>query len=190
MGKALADRDKDLEIDVVVAVPDSSNVQALGYAQAKNVPFEMALIRNHYVGRTFIKPSQRGRDESVKQKFNPVVSRLKGKRIVLVDDSIVRGTTMRKIVGMLKNAGVKEIHLRIASPPVKFPCFYGLDTNTKDELLANKMNVQEMVDFFKVDSLKYMEQNDLSNCVNNKDDNFCFACFDGNYPIELIDVNF
>ena len=190
MGKALADRDRELEIDVVVAVPDSSNVQALGYAQAKNVPFEMALIRNHYVGRTFIKPDQHGRDESVKQKFNPVVSRLKGKRIVLVDDSIVRGTTMRKIVGMLKNAGVKEIHLRIASPPVKFPCFYGLDTNTKDELLANKMNPQEMVDFFKVDSLKYMEQNDLSNCVNNTDDNFCFACFDGNYPIELVDVSF
>ncbi|MCK5760361.1 MAG: amidophosphoribosyltransferase, partial [Candidatus Delongbacteria bacterium] len=190
MGKALADRDEDLELDVVVAVPDSSNVQALGYAQAKNIPFEMALIRNHYVGRTFIKPSQRGRDESVKQKFNPVVSMLKGKRVVLVDDSIVRGTTMRKIVGMLKNAGVKEIHLRIASPPVKFPCFYGLDTNTKDELLANKMNVQEMVDFFKVDSLKYMEQNDLSNCVNNNNDNFCFACFDGNYPIELIDVKF
>ncbi|MCK4980235.1 MAG: amidophosphoribosyltransferase, partial [Candidatus Delongbacteria bacterium] len=94
-----------------------------------------------------------------------------------------------KIVGMLKNAGVKEIHLRIASPPVKFPCFYGLDTNT-GELLANKMNAQEMVDFFKVDSLKYMEQNDLSNCVNNTDDNFCFACFDGNYPIELVDVSF
>ncbi|MDA3884409.1 MAG: amidophosphoribosyltransferase [Candidatus Delongbacteria bacterium] len=188
MGKALADRDKDLEIDVVVAVPDSSNVQALGYAQAKNVPFEMALIRNHYVGRTFIKPDQRGRDESVKQKFNPVVSRLKGKRIVLVDDSIVRGTTMRKIVGMLKNAGVKEIHLRIASPPVKFPCFYGLDTN-KNDLLANKMNPDEMVDFFRVDSLKYMKQDNLSKCVNNDGDNFCFACFDGNYPIELVDVS-
>ncbi|MFO7809882.1 MAG: amidophosphoribosyltransferase [Candidatus Delongbacteria bacterium] len=190
MGRALAKYDDDIDPDLVVAVPDSSNIQALGYAQAKNIPFEMALIRNHYVGRTFIKPDQRGRDESVKQKFNPVKSRLEGKKVVLVDDSIVRGTTMRKIAGMLWNAGVKEIHLRIASPPVKFPCFYGLDTNTTVELLANRMERDKMPEYLRVNSLKYLSQNDLSACVCNKNDNFCFACFDGKYPIELVDVGF
>jgi amidophosphoribosyltransferase len=188
MGAYLASYDKDLEIDVVISVPDSSNVQALGYAQSKNIPFEIALIRNHYVGRTFIKPDQAGRDESVKQKFNPIKSRIKGKRIVLIDDSIVRGTTMRKIAGMLKGAGAKEIHLRIASPAVKFSCFYGLDTPTRQELIANSMDCDELISFLKVDSLKYIKQEDLSKAVKNDGDNFCFACFDGKYPIELIDV--
>ncbi|MCK5543017.1 MAG: amidophosphoribosyltransferase [Desulfobacterales bacterium] len=190
MGKALASYDKDLEIDVVVSVPDSSNVQALGYSQARNIPFEIALIRNHYVGRTFIKPDQAGRDESVKQKFNPIKSRIKGKKIILVDDSIVRGTTMRKIAGMIRGAGAKEIHLRIASPAVMFPCFYGLDTSTRDELIANSMNCDELKEFLKVDSLKYIKQEDLSKAVKNDDDRFCFACFDGKYPIELVDVGF
>ncbi|MCD4743268.1 MAG: amidophosphoribosyltransferase, partial [Desulfobacteraceae bacterium] len=190
MGKALASYDKGLEIDVVISVPDSSNVQALGYAQSRNIPFEIALIRNHYVGRTFIKPDQAGRDESVKQKFNPIKSRIKGKRIILVDDSIVRGTTMRKIAGMVRGAGAKEIHLRIASPPVKFPCFYGLDTSTREELIANSMNCEKLKTFLQVDSLKYIKQEDLSKAVKNTDDNFCFACFDGKYPIELIDVSF
>ena len=190
MGAYLASYDKDLDIDVVVSVPDSSNVQALGYAQSKNIPFEIALIRNHYVGRTFIKPDQAGRDESVKQKFNPIKSRIEGKRIILVDDSIVRGTTMRKIAGMMRGAGAKEIHLRIASPAVKFPCFYGLDTSTKKELIANSMNCQELTEFLKVDSIKYIKQEDLSKAVKNNEDNFCFACFDGKYPIELIDVGF
>ncbi|MBN1971273.1 MAG: amidophosphoribosyltransferase [Candidatus Delongbacteria bacterium] len=188
MGRKLASYDKDLDIDIVVPVPDSSNMQAMGYAQAKGVPFEMGLIRNHYVGRTFIKPSQAGRDESVKQKFNPVKSILEGKKIVLVDDSIVRGTTMRKIVGMLRSAGAKEIHLRIASPQVKYSCFYGLDTPTRIELVANKMSIEDLVTHLRVDSLKYIEQKDLSDAVNNDNDRFCFACFDGNYPIELIDV--
>ncbi len=190
MGRALAEYDRDLEIDVVISVPDSSNVQALGYAQHRNIPFEIALIRNHYVGRTFIKPDQAGRDESVKQKFNPIKSRIKGKRIILVDDSIVRGTTMRKIAGMIRGAGAKEIHLRIASPAVKFPCFYGLDTSTKEELIANSMDCDELKEFLKVDSLKYIKQKDLSDAVNNHDNSFCFACFDGNYPIELVDVSF
>ncbi len=190
MGAHLASYDKDLKIDVVISVPDSSNVQALGYAQSRNIPFEIALIRNHYVGRTFIKPDQAGRDESVKQKFNPIKSRIEGKRIILVDDSIVRGTTMRKIAGMIRGAGAKEIHLRIASPPVKFPCFYGLDTSTTKELIANAKPPEQLRDFLKVDSLKYIRQADLSKSVNNKDNNFCFACFDGKYPIELIDVSF
>ena len=190
MGAHLASYDKDLKIDVVISVPDSSNVQALGYAQSRNIPFEIALIRNHYVGRTFIKPDQAGRDESVKQKFNPIKSRIEGKRIILVDDSIVRGTTMKKIAGMIRGAGAKEIHLRIASPPVKFPCFYGLDTSTTKELIANAKPPEQLRDFLKVDSLKYIRQADLSKSVNNKDNNFCFACFDGKYPIELIDVSF
>lgn len=188
MGRKLASYDEELDIDVVVSVPDSSNMQAMGYAEAKGVPFEMGLIRNHYVGRTFIKPDQAGRDESVKQKFNPVKSVLEGKRIVLVDDSIVRGTTMRKIAGMLISAGVKEIHLRIASPQVKYSCFYGLDTPTRIELVANTMSLEDLQKHLRVDSLKYIKQEDLSASVNNKDDRFCFACFDGNYPIELIDV--
>ncbi len=188
MGKALAVRDKGLEIDVVIPVPDSSNMQAIGYAQEKNISWELGLIRNHYVGRTFIKPDQAGRDESVKQKFNPVKTAIKGKRVLLIDDSIVRGTTMKKIVGMVKSAGASEIHLRIASPPVKFPCFYGLDTRTKHELIANKMDADELTKYFEVDSLKYIEQDDLSKCVKNDNDSFCFACFDGNYPIELVDV--
>ena len=190
MGEKLASYDTDVEADVVMSVPDSSNVQALGYAQARNIPFEIGLIRNHYVGRTFIKPEQRVRDESVKQKFNPVKGIIEGKRVILVDDSIVRGTTMRKLVGMLKNAGAKEIHLRIASPAVRFPCFYGLDTNTREELIINRMNMEEIIKYLRVNSLKYIKQEDLGKCVNNDNSNFCFACFDGNYPIDLCDQKF
>ena len=188
MGHTLASYDQNLNVDLVFSAPDSANIQAMGYAEGKKIPFEMALIRNHYVGRTFIKPTQTFRDESVKQKFNPVRSVINGKKIVLVDDSIVRGTTMKKLVGMIRSAGAKEIHLRIASPQVKYPCFYGLDTNTRNELLANKLNLDEMVEYFKVDSIKYLEQNDLSRCVGNTKDNFCFACFDGKYPIDLADM--
>jgi len=187
MGKALAQRDEGLEVDVVIPVPDSSNMQAIGYAQEKKIPWELGLIRNHYVGRTFIKPDQAGRDESVKQKFNPVKSAIKGKRVILIDDSIVRGTTMKKIISMVKGAGATEIHLRIASPPVKFPCFYGLDTRSKNELIANKLNANELKEFYDINSMKYIKQEDLSKCVKNENDSFCFACFDGNYPIEIED---
>jgi len=187
MGNKLAGYDTELDVDFVFAAPDSSNVQALGYSQAKKIPFEMALIRNHYVGRTFTKPDQAGRDESVKQKFNPIRSIINGKKVVLVDDSIVRGTTMRKLVGMIRAAGAKEIHLRIASPEVHYPCFYGLDTNTREELLANKLNVAEMCEYLRVDSLKFLQQNDLADVIGGGEDKFCYACFDGNYPVDLAD---
>lgn len=187
MGSCLASYDTDLNVDFVFAAPDSSNVQALGYAQKKGIPFEMALIRNHYVGRTFTKPDQAGRDESVKQKFNPVHSIIKGKKVVLVDDSIVRGTTMRKLVGMIRSAGAQEIHLRIGSPEVRYPCYYGLDTNTREELIANKLNVEEMREFLRVDSLKFLKQTDLSAVISGGEDKFCYACFDGNYPVDLAD---
>lgn len=189
MGKKLAGYDNDLDVDLVFPAPDSANVQALGYAEGKGIPFEMALIRNHYVGRTFIKPDQTFRDESVKQKFNPIRPVIEGKKVVVVDDSIVRGTTMRKLVGMVRSAGAKEIHLRIASPQVKYPCFYGLDTNEKSELIANNMSIDEMIEYLRVDSLKYIKKEDLAESVSDHDNNFCYACFDGNYPVELIDIN-
>lgn len=185
MGHKLAEYDKDLDVDVVIPVPDSSNMQALGYAEKKGIPFEVGLIRNHYVGRTFIKPNQHWRDESVKQKFNPVRPVIAGRRVVLIDDSIVRGTTMRKIVGMMKNAGASEVHIRIASPPVRYSCYYGIDTPTRQELLATNNSIEEIKNFLGADSLIYLDKNDLSDAVGNTEDNFCFACFDGNYPIDI-----
>ncbi|MCF7858195.1 MAG: amidophosphoribosyltransferase [Candidatus Cloacimonetes bacterium] len=173
----------DIDPDAVVPVPDSSNFIALGYAKYKQKPYEMGLIRNHYVGRTFIKPEQTIRDESVYQKFNPLPNFFKDKVVVLIDDSIVRGTTLRKIVKLVKNAGAKEIHLRIGSPPVKHSCFYGIDTPTQKELIANSKSVSEINDFIGSDSLKYFRMTDLEKVVK-KPDNYCYACFDGRYPIK------
>jgi len=181
MGRILAGYD-DFMPDCVVPVPDSSNFIAQGYAEASGAPLEFGLIRNHYVGRTFLKPQQMFRDESVKQKFNPLSGFFKGKRIVLVDDSIVRGTTLRKIISMIRGAGAREIHMRIGSPPVKHPCFYGIDTPTYEELIANQLSVREIGDCIKADSLKYLELDDLKRVVRDTD-NHCFCCFDGNYPV-------
>jgi len=182
IGAALADMDTDT-FDAVIPVPDSSNFIALGYAKRRKIPFEMGLIRNHYVGRTFIKPEQTIRDESVKQKFNTLPNFFKGKKIVLVDDSIVRGTTIRKIVGLIKQAGASEVHLRIGSPSVKFSCFYGIDTPTSEELIANKMTVEEIKNYVEADSLKYLTIDGLENAVDDPQ-NYCNACFTGNYPLE------
>ncbi|MDD3051336.1 MAG: phosphoribosyltransferase family protein, partial [Candidatus Cloacimonetes bacterium] len=182
IGAALADMDNDT-FDAVIPVPDSSNFIALGYAKRKKIPFEMGLIRNHYVGRTFIKPEQTIRDESVKQKFNTLPNFFRGKKIVLVDDSIVRGTTIRKIVGLIKQAGAAEVHLRIGSPSVKFSCFYGIDTPTSEELIANKMTVEEIKNYVEADSLKYLTIEGLETTVDDPQ-NYCNACFTGNYPLE------
>jgi len=181
IGAQLAKAD-DLKPDVVVPVPDSSNFIALGYAKQKGVPFELGLIRNHYVGRTFIKPEQTIRDESVYQKFNVLPNFFDGKKIVLIDDSIVRGTTIRKLVKMIKEAGANEVHVKLGSPPVKFSCFYGIDTPTREELIANNKSINEIREFIGADSLKYLEIEDLRKSVSKPQD-YCCACFDGKYPV-------
>lgn len=181
IGAILAE-DDDIDPDVVVPVPDSSNFIALGYAKYKNKPYEMGLIRNHYVGRTFIKPEQTIRDESVYQKFNPLPNFFKNKIVALVDDSIVRGTTLHKIVKLVRNAGAKEIHLRIGSPAVKNSCYYGIDTPTKEELIANSRSEEEIRDYIGSDSLKYITIEQLEKSVS-KPMNYCYACFDGRYPV-------
>jgi len=183
IGAKLASYDDDIPVDVVIPVPDSANFIAQGYARERGIPYEMGLIRNHYVGRTFIKPNQSARDESVRQKFNPLKDFFKGKRIVLIDDSIVRGTTIRKLVRMIKGAGATEVHLRIGSPPVTYSCYYGIDTPTRGELIANRMTIPEIEEYLCADSLKYLHEQDLRDCVKESD-NFCYACFNGKYPIE------
>ena len=181
IGAQLAKAD-DLKPDVVVPVPDSANFIALGYAKQKGVPFELGLIRNHYVGRTFIKPEQTIRDESVYQKFNVLPNFFDGKKVVLIDDSIVRGTTIRKLVKMIKEAGAKEVHVKLGSPPVKFSCFYGIDTPTREELIANNKSINKIREFISADSLKYLKIEDLRKSVSKPQD-YCCACFDGNYPV-------
>ncbi len=186
IGALLAATDQDLEIDCVVPVPDSSNFIASGYAKAKKVPLSMGLIRNHYIGRTFIKPEQTIRDESVKQKFNLLPNFFKDKRVLLVDDSIVRGTTIKKIVKMIIKAGAKEVHLRIGSPQVKYSCFYGIDTPNNQELVANKFTLDEIRKNSGVKSLKHIDIKDLFKSVQLPQD-YCYACFNGDYPIEVND---
>ena len=169
--------------DVVIPVPDSGVAAAIGYAEESNIPFEMGLIRSHYVGRTFIEPSQNIRHFGVKLKLSPVQSVLKNKKVVVVDDSIVRGTTSRKIVKMLKDAGAKEVHVRISSPPIKCSCFYGIDTPTKSELIASSHSVEEINRFITATSVGYLSVEGMHEAVKNGA-NFCNACFTGNYPVE------
>lgn len=179
MGKKLAEED-DVDADVVIPVPDSGVVATLGYAEHSGLPFEMGLMRNHYVGRTFIEPSQSIRHFGVKIKLNPVRDVIEGKRVVVVDDSIVRGTTSRKIIKMLREAGAKEVHMRISSPPTAFPCFYGIDTPTRKELIASTHSVEETRKYITADSLNYLSIEGLRDCVRS--DDYCYACFTGNYP--------
>jgi len=179
MGKRLAEED-DVEADIVIPVPDSGVVATLGYSEFSGVPFEMGLMRNHYVGRTFIEPSQSIRHFGVKIKLNPVREVIEGKRVIVVDDSIVRGTTSRKIVKMLREAGAKEVHMRISSPPTAYPCFYGIDTPTRKELIAATHNVEETRKYITADTLRYLSIEGLRGCVNSTD--YCNACFTGDYP--------
>ena len=181
MGHVLAE-EAPAEADVVMAVPDSSNQAALGYAHESGIPFDMGFIRNHYVGRTFIEPDQKIRDFGVKIKLNPSRSAIEGKRIVLIDDSIVRGTTSRKIVKMLRRCGVKEIHFRISSPPVINSCFYGIDTPEQDQLLAANMSVQQMKEYLEVDSLAFLSPEGLVSAVGGPYEEHCMACFTNQYP--------
>jgi amidophosphoribosyltransferase len=181
-GKQLA-REHPAAGDIVISVPDSSNTAAMGYAQVAGLKYEIGLIRNHYVGRTFINPEPGMRSFGVRVKFNPVAGVLRGRRVVVVDDSIVRGTTMRKLVKMLRVAGAVEVHLRIASPPVAWPCFYGIDTPSRSELLAARASVDEMRSTLNVDSLGYLSLEGLRACVEDPQ-NYCTACFDGRYPVD------
>jgi amidophosphoribosyltransferase len=181
LGKQLA-REAYVEADVVVPVPDSGVPAALGYAEEAGIPFEMGLIRNHYVGRTFIEPQQAIRHFGAKVKLNPVKHFLRGKRVVVVDDSIVRGTTGQKIVTMLKNAGAKEVHVRVSSPPSISPCFYGIDTPSKRELIAAHQSVEQIRDFLGADSLAYLSLQGLLQTVSPDGQRFCTACFTGDYP--------
>jgi amidophosphoribosyltransferase len=170
--------------DVVIAVPDSSNSIALGYSEASGIRFELGLIRNHYVGRTFIQPQQSGRDSSVRIKFNPVREVLEGRRVVVVDDSIVRGTTSRKLVRMIRRAGAKEVHFRVGSPPVTHPCFYGIDTPSRRELIGALKTPEEIRDYLEVDTLGYLSLEGLLACEQDGS-RFCRACFTGNYPVAV-----
>jgi amidophosphoribosyltransferase len=181
-GKQLA-REHPANADIVISVPDSSNTAAMGYAQIAGLKYEIGLIRNHYVGRTFINPEPGMRSFGVRVKFNPVVGVLRGRRVVMVDDSIVRGTTMRKLVKMVRAAGATEVHLRIASPPIAWPCFYGIDTPSRSELLAASHTVEDMRQSFDVDSLGYLSLEGLRACVEDPQ-NYCTACFTGDYPVD------
>ncbi|MBX7138953.1 MAG: amidophosphoribosyltransferase [Oligoflexia bacterium] len=183
LGTELARESPVKNADVVVPVPDSGTAAALGFAQETKLPLELGLIRNHYVGRTFIEPKQTIRDFGAKVKLNPNPGALKGKVIVVVDDSIVRGTTSRKLVAMLRKAGAKEIHMRISAPPTTDPCYYGIDTPKKEELIASHKSVDGIAEFIGVDSLAYLSVEGLYRAVNAKNGTMCDACFTGNYPI-------
>ncbi len=180
-GRRLAE-EHPADADLVIAVPDSSNSAALGYAERSGIPFELGLIRNHYIGRTFIDPVQHVRDKGVRVKFNPVRDILKDKKIVVVDDSIVRGTTSRKLVKMLRRGGAKEIHFRVSSPPITHPCCYGIDTPTRSELIASSHSVEEIARYLRVDSLGYLSLEGMLDCLEGRE-NFCDACFSGDYCI-------
>ncbi len=175
-------RETPAEVDMVIPIPDSGFPATLGYAAQSKLPLELGMIRNHYVGRTFIEPEQRIRHFGVKIKLNPVKELLVGKKVVIVDDSIVRATTSRKIVGMFRNAGAREVHVRISSPPIISPCFFGIDTPQKSELIASSHKVKEIQKFIHATSLNYLSLEGLKKCVKEEEKNFCYACFTGEYP--------
>lgn len=185
-GRQLAE-EHPVEADAVISVPDSANSAALGFAEHSGIPFELGLLRNHYVGRTFIQPTQKDRDFGARMKYNPVREVLAGKRVVVVDDSLVRGTTSRSLVRMLRAAGATEVHLRIASPPVRFPCFYGIDMPTKGELIGSQLTIPEIGTKLGVDTLGYLSLEGMAGAVAEGGP-YCNACFSGDYPAPLVDV--
>jgi amidophosphoribosyltransferase len=188
LGRQLA-REAPVEADLVVPVPDSGVTAAVGYASESGIPFRFGLIRNHYVGRTFIEPSQSVRDFGVKLKLNPVRSLLEGRRIVLIDDSIVRGTTSRKIVRMIRSAGATEVHMRISCPPTISPCYYGVDTPSKDQLIGANKSVEEIRRYIGADSLAYLSLDGLKKaCGEGEKISYCTACYTGKYPTKIVDV--
>ena len=193
IGEELA-KEAPAQADLVIPVPDSGVPAALGFSQASGIPFELGIIRNHYVGRTFIEPTDGIRHLGVRRKHNPNRATLQGKRVVLIDDSIVRGTTSKKIVQMVRDAGASEVHFRVASPPTKHSCFYGVDTPNEHALLAHEMNLQQMAEFIGVDSLAFISMDGLYRAVGEDHRNaatpqFCDACFSGDYPISIVDAD-
>jgi amidophosphoribosyltransferase len=184
MGEELA-RQAPVDADLVMPVPESGVPAAQGYARASGIPYGDGFVRNRYVGRTFIQPSQRQRDEGVRLKYNALTENIRGKRLVVVEDSIVRGTTTRQLIAMLRAAGAAEVHFRVSSPPYRWPCFYGLDTGRRSELLAADLSVGEIADFLKADSLAYLELDGLIRATGAPADGFCTACLSGRYPIPV-----
>ncbi|MCK4632883.1 MAG: amidophosphoribosyltransferase [candidate division Zixibacteria bacterium] len=188
LGRLLA-REHPVEADVVIGIPDSANTATLGYAEESGLRFEIGLIRNHYVGRTFIDPHQDIRDLDMKVKFNPVKGVLKGRRVVVVDDSIVRGTTSKKMVKMIRDAGAKEVHFRVSSPPIISPCFFGIDMPTRKELIASNKTVRQIEKHLGVDSLRYLSLKGMLSMSCLPDTTFCSSCFSGKYPIRIPKIN-
>ncbi len=182
LGQQLA-KEHPAQADFVMGIPDSGNYAAIGYAQELKLPFEIGMIRNHYIGRTFIQPSQFMREFRVRVKLNPIRDLIKGKNVIVVEDSIVRGTTSRNRIQEIRNAGAKSIHMRISCPPIKWPCFFGIDFPSTKELIAHNKTVKEIADFIEVDSLEYLSLEGMTSVM--KDKGFCTACFTGNYPIDV-----
>jgi amidophosphoribosyltransferase len=174
-----------VEADLVFGVPDSGIPAAIGFSQASGIAYGEGLIKNRYVGRTFIQPTQAMRESGIKMKLNPLKDVLFGKRVVIIDDSIVRGTTSRKLVQALRDAGVAEVHMRISSPPVTHPCFYGIDTDTQDQLIAATKSVEEIAKQLQVDSLAYLSWEGMLETTREDTNSFCSACFTGNYPVAI-----
>jgi len=187
LGRLLA-REHPVEADMIVPIPDSGVPAAIGFALESKIPFRMGLIRNHYIGRTFIEPSQAIRNFGVKLKLNPVRELIKGKRVVLVDDSIVRGTTSRKLVRMVREAGATEVHMRISCPPTISPCYYGVDTPTREELIASANSPEEIRKYLGADSLGYLSMQGLRQAVNDTEGDFCTSCYTGVYPTDLVQL--
>ena len=188
LGRLLA-REHPVDADVVIGIPDSANTATLGFAEESGIRFEIGLIRNHYVGRTFIDPDQHIRDLDVRLKFNPVKGVLENKRVVVVDDSIVRGTTSMKLVKMIREAGAREVHFRVSSPPIISPCFFGIDMPTRKELIAANMSVRKIEKYLGVDSLRYLSLDGMLSMPSLPKATFCHGCFSGNYPIKVPPVN-
>ncbi|MFM7635565.1 MAG: amidophosphoribosyltransferase [Cyanobacteriota bacterium] len=187
IGEVLA-RETPVEADIVIGVPDSGIPAAIGYAQVSGIPFGDGLIKNRYVGRTFIQPTQAMREAGIRVKLNPLPDVLAGKRVVVIDDSIVRGTTSRKLVAAIRDAGATEVHMRISSPPVTHPCFYGIDTDSQDQLIAARLSLAEITAHLAVDSLAYLSKEGMVEAAQSHSGHFCTACFDGAYPIEMDDA--
>ena len=184
MGMSLA-KEHAVDADIVVGVPDSAIPAAIGYSNESKIPYTEGLIRNRYVGRTFISPNQKLRDLGVKTKFNVLNEIVRDKKIILIDDSIVRGTTTSRVIEMIKEAGAKEVHMRVSSPPITSPCFFGVDMATTSELIANQYNIEEIRKIIGVDSLGFLSIDALQKSVNSKKNNYCRACFTGDYPMPV-----
>lgn len=186
MGEMLA-RTEKVKADIVIAVPDSGNSAALGYSAASGIPLEQGLTRNHYMGRTFIQPTPAMREFGVRMKLHPVREAINGKRVVVIDDSLVRGTTSRQIVKLLREAGAREVHMRLCSPPLRFPCFYGIDIPTSEELISNRLDPEGIAREIEADSVRFLSVESLRECIPGPE-NYCYACFTGAYPHPVKDA--